>query len=446
MSTRNLGVTRRGFLGGSAAVVAGAVSSGAFGARLGAQMAKPNPTPALPLDALKATGSLDEAYWWKVRSNFNVIDGLTFMNNGTFGPVPRHVIEANNRFFREVAQDPTNNYRREDVERVRQVVAPFVGASPDEISFTRSTTEGMNLFAHGLEWQEGDEVLVNTHEHGGGLGPYRQLALRKGINIVTIDFPSPPDDTAQLVAMYEQAITPRTKVIMISHIPYVTGTVMPIKEISAMAHRNNVLVSVDGAHPLGMMDLNFHDLGCDHYAAAGQKWLLAGTGTGVNYVKLDVQPQVWPLMGSGDPRDNDQGARIYESYGQRDVPSVLGMEAAVEFHNAIGKANIEARDRALGSRLRQGLAEIPNVKLWTNDDPALACGLTLFSVGDIPMANVVEGIRAYNGVYIRTMGTGDLNAVRASTALYNFPHEVDMLLDAVKHIAANAADYRTTAA
>jgi selenocysteine lyase/cysteine desulfurase len=173
---------------------------------------------------------------------------------------------------------------------------------------------------------------------------------------------------------------------MVSHVTYVTGLVTPVKELADLAHRRGLLISVDGAHPLGLMDLDLHALGVDHYAAAGQKWLMCGTGTGVCYVKRDVQDRIWELM--GPPADPKRGARKYEEFGQRDVPSALGMGAAIDLQLAIGKKNIEARDRALSTRLRNGLKDIPGVKLWTSNDPMLSTGLTLFSVRDIPMANV----------------------------------------------------------
>ena len=174
-------------------------------------------------------------YWWKVRSQFNILDGMTFMNNGTEGPVPRVVVEANEKFFREIAENPSNNYRREEVDVVRGIVAKFVNADPGEIALTRSTTEGMNLFTHGLEWKAGDEVVYCDHEHGGGIGPYTTLAKRIGIKPVIISIPSPPTSVDQIVGLYEKAITPRTKVIMVSHMTYVTGLVTPVKELADLA-------------------------------------------------------------------------------------------------------------------------------------------------------------------------------------------------------------------
>jgi selenocysteine lyase/cysteine desulfurase len=436
------GLSRRGFIGGTVTAAVGGFAAGLSQANARA-FGGQSLTPALSLDSLKPTGPLDEAYWWKVRSQFNVVDGLTYMNNGTLGPMPRAVFDANERYMREIMEDPTNSGRAEEIDKVREKVAQFVGATADEIALTRSTTEGMNIFAHGYDWKAGDEVLYCTHEHGGGTGPYKNLEKRAGIKIVTVAIPAPPESVDQIVGLFEKAITPRTKVIMVSHVTYVTGLVTPVKELADLAHRRGLLISVDGAHPLGLMDLDLHALGVDHYAAAGQKWLMCGTGTGVCYVKRDVQDRIWELM--GPPADPKRGARKYEEFGQRDVPSALGMGAAIDLQLAIGKKNIEARDRALSTRLRNGLKDIPGVKLWTSNNPMLSTGLTLFSVRDIPMANVQKAIMSRDRVYIRTMGTGNLNGCRAATHLYNMPEEVDKLINSVKYVAENATKFMSTA-
>jgi len=444
MVNRRVGVSRRGFLGGTlSAAAAATLPSGLLAARtrdLGEQVI----APTLSASDLKLTGTPDEAYWWKVRSQFNIIDGMTFMNNGTEGPVPRMVLEANERYFREIAENPSNNYRREEVDQVRAVLAGFVGVDAEEIAVTRSTTEGMNIFTHGLDWKAGDEVIFCTHEHGGGIGPYTTLAKRHGVNIVRIEIPSPPESVDQIVGLYEKAITPRTKVIMVSHMTYVTGLVTPVKELADLAHRRGLLISVDGAHPLGMLDLNLKAMNVDHYSAAGQKWLMCGTGTGMCYIKREVQDRVWPLMGPpGDPKD---GAKKYESFGQRDVPSALGMTAGVDLQLAIGKTHVERRVRELSTRFRTGVKNIPGVKMWTSEDPQFAAGLTLFSVRDIPMANVQQAILNRDRIYIRTMSTGNLNACRAATHIYNMPEEVDRLVESIKHVSENASRYMTPTA
>ncbi|MGH9320826.1 MAG: aminotransferase class V-fold PLP-dependent enzyme [Vicinamibacteria bacterium] len=371
------------------------------------------------------------------------------MNNGTLGPVPRVVQDENDRVAREIASDPTNGYRNEELHEKRKDIARFMRALPEEIAYTRSTTEGMNIFAHGIDWREGDEILMCNHEHDGGVEPYMVLVKRRGVRIRRVDVPSPPESVDQIVSLYEKAITPKTRAFMISHMTYVTGLLMPVKELSELARRKGILTSIDGAHPLGMMDLDMHGLGCDHYAGAGQKWLLCGTGTGVCYFRQDVQDRIWPLMGAGGSVGADgnrnffKDARRYEDCGQRDVPSALGMLAAVRLQQTIGKKNIEDRVRQLSQRLRDGLAEIEGVTLWTSTSPELSVGLTLFSVRDIPMANVKSAILERGRVYVRDMRTGNLNAVRASTHIYNLPEEVDRLIESVRYVASHSADYMT---
>jgi selenocysteine lyase/cysteine desulfurase len=444
MTDSRISISRRRFLGGSAAAVSGlAFPPVAFAGE------PPRPTPALGLADLAPPAAPDERYWWKVRSQFDLVDGLTFMNNGTLGPVPKVVQDENARVAREIGSDPTNGYRNEELHEKRKTLARFVGAAPEEIAYTRSTTEGMNVFAHGIDWREGDEILMCNHEHDGGVEPYLVLEKRRGVKIRRVEIPSPPESPDQIVALYEKALTPKTRAIMVSHMTYVTGLLMPMKALSEMARAKGILTSVDGAHPLGMIDLDLHDIGCDHYAAAGQKWLLCGTGTGLSYFRQDLQDRIWPLMGAGGSVGADgvrtfhKDARRYEDCGQRDVPSALGMLAAVELQETIGKKNIEARIRELSSRLREGLAEIDGVKLWTSKSPELSCGLTLFSIREIPMANVKDAIMERDRIYIRDMRTGNLNAVRASTHVYNMPEEVDRLIASVRHVAGHWSDYMT---
>jgi selenocysteine lyase/cysteine desulfurase len=195
-----------------------------------------------------------------------------------------------------------------------------------------------------------------------------------------------------------------------------------------------------------MIDVNFQNLGCDHYAAAGQKWLLAGTGTGLGFFKTDIQDQIHPLMGA-DGHEEDghwvlhEDAGRYEHCGQRHISSALGMKTAVEFQTSIGKANIEARVRQLSTQFKEGLLEIPGVRLQTPMDPSMSAGLTHFSVENVPIDNLRQGIMDLGGIHIRTSSRGDVAGCRASTHFYNMPEEVDELLRCVRHIATHSADY-----
>lgn len=442
MSDLNSRLTRRRFLGGSISAAVGGLAATAIPQ---SAFAEPRET-TLPLGALKTPTNPDEAFWREVRKQFNIQDGLTFMNNGTFGPPPRVVLDEHIKIQRELSEDPRNNYRSDQLHENKEILGEFFGADVEEVAYMRSTTEGMNNFANGIEWREGDEVLMNTHEHPGGYGAYRALEHYRGIKVNEIEIPILPDSIDQVVDLYERAITPRTRVIVVSHLTFITGLLTPVRELSEMAHRKGVLISVDGAHPPGMIEVDFHAMGCDHYAAAGQKWLLAGTGTGLAFFSHAVQDQIHPLMGA-DGHEEDgvwvmhEDAGRYELCGQRHISSALGMRTAVEFQQKVGKANIEARVRQLSTQLRQGLMEIPGVTLQTPMDPKLSAGLTHFSIDDVPMNNVRDAIMDLGRVHIRTSSRGDVSGCRASTHFYNMPEEVDELLRCVRHIAENSWKY-----
>ncbi len=435
----NVGVSRRTFLGGSAAVAVGSLSAAGMSPSV---VLAQNTTPAAPmgLDYLKPTGAVDEAYWLKVRKQFNITDDLTYMNNGTLGPMPRYVFDANVRYLRDIMEDPR---RGGMTDEVREKVAAFTGANADEIVLMRSTTEGIKLFCWGVNLKEGDEVLMSSHEHPGGYGPWRAREKRHGLKINVVDIPAPPDSVDQIVSLFEKAITPKTRVLFTSHIVFVTGLVTPIKELAELAHRKGLLISVDGAHALGMLPLNFHEFGVDHYAAAGQKWLMAGTGTGVSYFKRDIQDQVASDMWNEDDKP-EMGAKKYERSGQRDIPSALGIGDAIDFQNAIGKTTIEGRVRELATRLRAGLKDAAGVKVGTSSTAYLNGGLTTFYIPGVPKETITKVMMEREGIYF-PVSRLNANACRISTHLYNTPAQVDRAIDAIKYIAANASKYTSTA-
>jgi selenocysteine lyase/cysteine desulfurase len=440
--------SRRKFLGGSVATALGVAAAGLLSSRADAQQARsgtgrPAPGgPAPSLEDLKLAGAPDEAYWRKVRSQFDIVGGLTFLNNGTLGPVPRYVGEFHERWDRTLSEDPTNSFRSAELDVVRRKIAGFVNAGPDEVALTRSTTEGMNIFAHGLSWKAGDEVIVSTLEHFGATDAYKGLEQRFEIKSVTIDLPPIPESVEQVVAAYEKAITANTRVIVASHVAYINGLILPIKELADLAHSRGILLSVDGAQSFGALPLDVKAAELDHYAAPGQKWLLAGTGTGFMYIRKDLQDKVLPLMGAYSPGGRRAGgpppnpsARRYEQNGQYNIPGALGIGAAVDFQQAVGKANIEARARELGTRLRSGLKEIRGVKLWTSADPRFSANLTTFAVGDQPAQDVAKALLDKAGIVVRTVHTDEINGIRVSTHFYNHPGEVDRLLGEVRALA-----------
>ncbi len=420
------GFPRRGFLRG----LAGATAAAGFfeGA---AEAAQASMSKLAGIDA----ATPEAEYWTKVRSEFMVTDELAFMNNGTLGPMPKPVFYSVVENYRALAADPAapNTAMSRQAEDVRKKAADFLGGGVEEIALTRNTTEGMNFIANGLDMKAGDEVLTTFHEHSGGLQPWKLKAKRHGVVLKELKFQLPVQDPAALLNMFNEAITPRTKVISFCHITYQTGTGMPVKELASLARSKGILTLVDAAHPLGMMKLDLHDLGIDYYAMSPHKWLDAPTGTGVLYMRRESQDRVWPTMGSTGWDDPKFGAKRFDRLSQRSWPLVMAQGVAMDFQMAIGREKIETRVRSLQTLLRKRLEAIPGVKIHTSAHPALHCALLGFTLDGLKNADIVETLLKRHHIRVRTMEYG-LNAVRASTHYYNTEAQVDRLADGIEDV------------
>jgi len=269
---------------------------------------------------------------------------------------------------------------------------------------------------------------------------YRTLEQRRGIRIKWLELPTTPESAAQIVDIYRRAITPRTKLIVVSHVLFVTGVRMPVEELAALARANGALISVDGAQAFGLLPLNLAASGVDHYAGSGQKWILAGTGTGFTFIRKELQRRVWPAYGFDDidvPPKYKIGR--YEKCGQPNIPAWLGLGAAIELQRELGPKNIEARALDLTRLVRLALEKTPGVKLYTPADPRLSAALTTFSIDDVAPETIVRTLIDGDKVYTRTIVEHDVAAVRVSTHFYNTPAEVLRLVESLNQIASRRA-------
>ena len=418
--------TRRRFLSGIAAGGAGVAAwpwQGAAASPLAGR--EPQAAPAGPPGIPSFAGE-GEGFWKDVRKHFSLDPQLTFLNNGTLGPAPDVVLDTRDYYARLMAKDPTDGFRSKELADVRAQLAAFVNAAPDETSITHSTTEGMNIFAHGLDWKAGDEVVMCDQEHFGAIEPYRTLAGRYGVKIVTVKLPVPATNVAGVVDAYARGFSPRTRALVVSHVSWLTGLVAPLRELADLAHAQGALISVDGAQSFGVLPLDVKATGIDHFAGSGQKWLLAGTGTGINFVRKEAQSKVWPLYGFDNPEQ--RASARYERGGQLGVPGATGMAAAMQFQLAIGKSRIEARARELGRQVRDGVTKLPGAKLLSSSDPGLSANLQVFTLAPLPSAGIVRLLEQQERIVVRGITYGDTRAVRISTHLYNTPEQVDRVV------------------
>src|ERR1051326_5720351 len=269
-------------------------------------LGKFNVVPELPLPSSALYQQDEERYWRELRRQFLIPADEVYLNNGTVGSSPRPVLNAifdGYNKTEQMADDDPEHYPiwgYESYNEFRDPLAKFVGADRDEIALLRNATEANSYIANGLEMQGGDEVLMSDQEHPGGEQPWNLRAKRYGVVVKKFEIPKPPKNSAEIMNRINDAITPRTRIIFVSHATTSTGVVLPVKEIAKLARDRGILSAFDGAHIPGMMKLNIHDIGCDMYTASPHKWLMAPKGSGFLYVREEVQPRLWnPIVTAG---------------------------------------------------------------------------------------------------------------------------------------------------
>ncbi len=381
----------------------------------------------------------DEAYWKAIRSQFPLTTDRIYLNNGTFGPAPFSVLDALEKSNRDI--NTSGEYGNSDQERIQ--LAQFLRIQPTELSITHNTTEGINILAWGIPLQSGDEVILTTHEHVGNALPWLNRAKYDGIVLRTLE---PKATQEENLTEVQKLINPKTKVIALPHVTCTTGLVFPIQEICKLAQTHGILTAIDGAHGAGTFNLDLHALGCDFYAGCFHKWMLGPSGTAFLYVKEAALEKVRPLMIGGH---SDTGwnmtvnpptlagyvpsARRFD-YGTQSRSLAVGMVAASEFHEKIGKANIETRLRTLNQHLLDGLSEM-NSKLDILTPVEKESRISLLSFRPKNMSYQTCGnALGKAGFRIRQVPEGGVNAIRVSTHVYNTKDELDAFVVALKQI------------
>lgn len=385
--------------------------------------------------------------WAAVAAQFDVDPKQLFFNCGTLGTCPRPVRERVIETLKQLDSLPTFEYWARCMPRVfgaQKKAAALIGASePSAVTFTHSTTEGMNIVARGLDWKPGDEVVMTTHEHPGGDSIFKRLEQTHGIRIRRYAMPFAPPSDEEILAGIEALITPRTRMLMVSHVVYTNGLLLPVNALGKLAQRRGLYFLVDGAHPLGQMPIDVQAMECDFYAASGHKWLCAPRGTGLLYVRPSLLERLEPLFVSYDYGHIPKDARAFHAGAMRlnftwtnNIHDWMGLETAIDFHQALGPARVRERCLSLTRRFERGLRDVPNVE-----------PLPIASPRDTPMLTFkvrgrsnTEAFRALKslGITVKEVADAELpepiNALRVATHVFNTEEQVDRLLEGLRKV------------
>lgn len=378
--------------------------------------------------------SNEDRYWSEIRKQFLISEDEVFLNNGTVGsspaPVLRAVFDAYNEIEKLAPKDPEDypmwGYGTpRPFNQFRDPVAAFVGCSRDEIALVRSSTEGINYFANGVDMKPGDEVVLTDQEHEHGEEPWHLKAKRYGITVKKVQLPRPVQNAAQVLNLFNDAMTTRTRVFFFSHVTTETGVVLPVVELCALARSKGILSAVDGAQVMGMMPLNVRELGCDAYFSSGHKWLQGPKGTGFLYVRDEVIDRIWNTLACQGWDDHKIRAQRFQQFGTSNVPCLWGLLAAIQFANDIGLHRIERRHRQLADYVLTEMLK-RGAESWTSQNPALRCAIATVNIPPIKRMDIEAWMWTKHKIRIR--GT-EPSKVRLCTAYYIERHQIDAFLE-----------------
>lgn len=377
----------------------------------------------------------DEDFWAEVAQAFTVDRSLVNLNNGGVSPAPSFVQEAMKRhldFSNELPAHTMWQIQEPRREGVRQRMARQWKVDPEEVAFTRNASESLQICQFGFDLEPGDEVLTTTQDYPRMITTFRQRERRDGIVLRQIRIPTPAEDPAEVVRLFEEALTPRTRLILACHMINITGQILPVRDLVAMARRHDVPVIVDGAHALAHFDFTLDELDCDYYSTSLHKWLFAPIGTGLLYVRRDRISGLWPLMAAAETQGDD--IRKFEEVGTHPAANHLAIAEALTFHQALGPARKEARLVYLRDRWARRLLEHDRVRLHTSLKPGMACGIATVQVEGVETPDLQGHLWRRHRIYTTPIGHDEFEGLRVSPSVYTTLEEIDRFAEAVEDV------------
>ncbi|QGP80857.1 aminotransferase class V-fold PLP-dependent enzyme [Sphingobium sp. CAP-1] len=409
---------RRSFLGSAAAA--------SVRAPISAQALTSVPLPATDLHGRDA-----DAYWRALRAQFLIPADVVNLNVGTVGSSPRPVLKAIFDGFEQTEQMTQTGSEDYPIwgygswDQYRRPFAEFMGARVEQMAILRNCTEANSYVANGFDMKPGDEVLISDEEHGSGEMPWMLRQRRYGVAVRKFAMPRPPKDAAEILNRINDAITPRTRIIFVSHISTTTGVVLPVKEIAALARSKGIVSAFDGAHAPGMIGVDLNDIGCDLYTGSMHKWLFATKGTGFLYLRdRGVMDRVWNTIATGGYDDPTRMADRYMQIGSSCIPTLMGLNAAIDLANGIGMDRIEARGRSLADYIHGEMVK-RGAESWTSPDPALRGAIATVNIPPVQRMELQDWLWTNHKVRIRG---GNPSKLRLATPYFLSKADIDRFL------------------
>ena len=415
-------------------------------------MGLPLPRPAFGRDATAISDELaahpglpdetasDEAFWAQVGRAFTLDRSMVNLNNGGVSPSPGFVQDAMKRHldYSNSAPPPVALWRTLEPQKegVRERLAKQWNVDAEEIAITRNSSESLQICQLGIDLKPGDEVLCTTQDYPRMINTFKQRARREGIVFNQFKLPIPVEDDATVVGLYEKAITPKTRLILMSHMINITGQILPVKKVVALARSKGIPVIVDGAHALAHFEFKLPDLDCDYYGVSLHKWLFAPHGTGLLYVRRDKIRGLWPMQASEEKNDSD--IRKFEEIGTHPAANFLAIAEALTFNQGIGLARKEARLRYLRDWwAKRLLQQKDRVKLHTSLDARYSCGIGTFQALGVDTEKLSGWLWDKHKILTVAIKHAEFEGLRITPSVYTTLEELDRFCTLVEYAIKN---------
>jgi selenocysteine lyase/cysteine desulfurase len=377
----------------------------------------------------------DDDFWTSIRGGYKLKPDYINLENGYYCIQPQEVLEKYLEHIREVNLQGAYYMRTvqfDNKQAAAAKLASLAGCSPGEVIITRNTTESLDMVISGIDWKPGDEAVMAEQDYGAMLDMFKQVSKRYGMVNRIVSVPMNPKSDDEIVALYSNAITPKTKLLMVCHMINITGHILPVRKICDMAHRKGVPVMVDGAHAFAHIKFTIPELNCDYYGSSLHKWLSVPLGAGMLYVKKDNIGKVWPLFPESGKSDDDI-TRLNHT-GTHPAATDLTISDAVDFYLKIGAERKEARLRYLQNYWTGKVRDMPHLVYNTPHDKTRSCGIANVGVKGIKPGDLSKLLLDKHKIYTVAIDGAGVHGCRITPNVFTTTTELDALVDALTRI------------
>ena len=381
----------------------------------------------------------DEDFWTSIRNQYLLKPDYINLENGYYNFLPQPILNKFIEHIKEVNYQGSYYMRTVQFDNKKKIAARLAGIAgclPEELIITRNTTESLDLVIGGFNWKAGDEAIMAVQDYGAMLDMFEQIQNRYGVVNIKLSVPNHPKNDEEIVYLYASAITPKTKVIFVSHMINITGQVLPIRKICDMAHAKGVQVIVDGAHAFAHVKFRIDELDCDYYAAALHKWLSTPLGAGLLYVKKENVKNLWPLLADGE-KDINKINRL-NHIGTHPVHTDLTINDCMDYYEMIGAERKEARMYFLQNYWTSKVRNLPKIIINTPADASRSCGIANVGIEGISPADLAKRLMTEHKVFTVAIDYANVHGCRITPNVYTTTKELDQFVLALKTLSNNA--------